>query len=114
MTIAVLFAEVGGPFDLRVKDGFARGDGGELRETVQQGDFFFIEVIGDAIIARFGCIRETDRAGRDQLHRPDAAFTGGERLPERFAIRAERGNDADAGDGNAPQASPLLRGFLCQ
>src|SRR5580658_11035208 len=66
-----------------------------------------------AIVARLGCVRETNGSGSDQFHRADAAAAGGERLPEGFAIRAERGNDADAGDGNAPQATPSSGTAFC-
>ncbi len=65
------FPQIGGPFDAGVGDGFARGDCAVLREAVEEGGLFGVEVAGGVPAADFGAVCEAQNTGRNAFERSD-------------------------------------------
>jgi hypothetical protein len=66
------FAQLLGPLDARGGNGLARRDYSKLCETIEQADFFVVEVLGRREVSDLCAIGETQQRRIDGLKRTDA------------------------------------------
>jgi len=93
-------AQLPGPLDARRSDGLARRDYSELREAIEQADFFFVEVLGRREVSDLCAIGKTQQRRIHCLQPADAGTSLLQGMPELAAIVADRGDDTQAGDSH--------------
>src|SRR5439155_2462179 len=89
------------PLESGVADCLARGDHSELREAVDVVRLLLFEIVGGIVTLNFGAVLESQFGPGDQFDRAYSAAALFERVPEVRRVPAQRGNNADAGDGHA-------------
>ncbi len=95
-----LLAEFRVPLNAGVRHRFTRRHHSELRETIQQPGFFFVEVAQRIPVADFRAVLESKQPRFYRLERADAGAALRERLPELDAISPERAHHTHSSNGN--------------
>jgi hypothetical protein len=109
VTMAAFSRKLGRPGNSGVADGLARGDHGELRETVHEVGAAVVEVWLMAVTLYLGAVLEAELGAVGGFNGGDAGAALAKRLREFRGIPAQSADRAHAGDGHAPHA--LLAGF---
>jgi len=102
-------AKLGRPRNSSVSDGLARGDYGELRETVHEVGAAVVEVWLMAVTPHLGGVLEAQQGAVHGFDGGDAGAALAQRLRELRGIPAQSADGAHTGDGHAPHA--LLAGL---
>ena len=109
--MAAFFCMLGRQLELRIAEGFARGDHGELREAVELRVLAADKMLQRIEAADLRAVRhfQADAGDVRDLQRTDAGAAFGKGFPVFGEIQSERRNDSQPGDGDAARGHPLDR-----